>query len=182
MKGFASVTENDWFALLSQQLLLPKTVRQNNGGQAYRRRASPPETWRINLEQKWVNIIWDQVLNREFPHPCEPSIFLLQKKSPPTKAPWQYTNQLPAVLKTDAGISGYQRILRKVGRQLVNKLLFLVKGAPIKGRVKSSPDNVSYFLSQNYDRSYINWPFRYVSLVDPAASTMISLLAEKANL
>ena len=79
-----------------------------------------------------------------------------QKKPPPTKAPWQYTNQLPAVLKTDAGISGYQRILQKVGRQLVNKLLFLVKGAPIKGRVKSSPDNVSYFLSQNYDRSYMN--------------------------
>jgi len=37
MKGFASVTENDWFAFLSQQLLLPKTVRQNNGGQARQR-------------------------------------------------------------------------------------------------------------------------------------------------
>jgi len=57
-----------------------------------------------------------------------------------------------------------------------------MKGPPIKGQVKSSPDNVPYFLSQNCDRSYISWPFRYLSLVDPAASTMISLFAEKVNL
>jgi len=34
MKGFVGVTDNDWFAFLSQQLLLPKTVSQKHGGQA----------------------------------------------------------------------------------------------------------------------------------------------------
>jgi len=33
MKGFVGATDNDWFAFLSQQPLLPKTPRQNNGGQ-----------------------------------------------------------------------------------------------------------------------------------------------------
>jgi hypothetical protein len=40
MKGSVGVTDNDWFAFLFQQLLLPKTARQsatktadkNNGG------------------------------------------------------------------------------------------------------------------------------------------------------
>jgi hypothetical protein len=27
MKGFVGVTDNEWFAFLSQQLLLPKTAR-----------------------------------------------------------------------------------------------------------------------------------------------------------
>jgi len=30
----ASVTDNEWFAFLAQQPLLPKTPRQNNVGQA----------------------------------------------------------------------------------------------------------------------------------------------------
>jgi len=42
MKGFDCVTDNEWFAFLSQQPLLPKTSRhsaiktadKNNGGQA----------------------------------------------------------------------------------------------------------------------------------------------------
>ena len=34
MKGFVGVTDNDWFAFLSQQLLLPKTPRHTDGGQA----------------------------------------------------------------------------------------------------------------------------------------------------
>jgi hypothetical protein len=40
MKGFVGVTDNDWFAFLSQQPgidevnFLPKTVRHKNGGQA----------------------------------------------------------------------------------------------------------------------------------------------------
>jgi len=44
MKGFVGVTNNDWFAFLSQLLLLPKTARQKDGGQALRRR--------VNLKQK----------------------------------------------------------------------------------------------------------------------------------
>jgi len=32
MKGFVGITDNEWFAFLFQQLLLPKTARQNNGG------------------------------------------------------------------------------------------------------------------------------------------------------
>jgi hypothetical protein len=32
MKGFVGVTDNDWFAFLSQQLFLPKTFRQKDGG------------------------------------------------------------------------------------------------------------------------------------------------------
>ena len=33
MKGFAGVTDNDWFAFLSQQLLLPKKARPKDGGE-----------------------------------------------------------------------------------------------------------------------------------------------------
>jgi hypothetical protein len=32
MKCFIGVTDNDWFAFLSQQPLLPKTARQKDGG------------------------------------------------------------------------------------------------------------------------------------------------------
>jgi len=32
MKGFVGIPDNDWFAFLSQQLLLPKTPRHKNGG------------------------------------------------------------------------------------------------------------------------------------------------------
>jgi len=35
MKGFVGVTDNDWFAFLSQQLLLPKTPRHKKGCQAF---------------------------------------------------------------------------------------------------------------------------------------------------
>jgi hypothetical protein len=34
MKGFVSVTDNDWCAFSSQQVLLPKTPRQKDGGHA----------------------------------------------------------------------------------------------------------------------------------------------------
>jgi len=34
MKGFVGVTDNDWFAFLSQQPLLHKTVHPKHGGQA----------------------------------------------------------------------------------------------------------------------------------------------------
>jgi len=33
MKGFSGITYNDWVVFFSQQPLLPKTPRQNNGGQ-----------------------------------------------------------------------------------------------------------------------------------------------------
>jgi len=32
MKGFVGVTNNEWFAFLAQQLLLPKTALQKDGG------------------------------------------------------------------------------------------------------------------------------------------------------
>jgi hypothetical protein len=32
MKDFVGITDNNWFEFLSQQPLLPKTARQNNGG------------------------------------------------------------------------------------------------------------------------------------------------------
>jgi len=35
MKGFVGVMANNWFVFLSQQLLLPKTHRHKNGGQAF---------------------------------------------------------------------------------------------------------------------------------------------------
>ena len=34
MKGSIGITDNDWFAFLAQQLLLPKIVLHKNGGQA----------------------------------------------------------------------------------------------------------------------------------------------------
>ena len=59
IKGYIGVTVNDWFAFLSQQPgteqvnFLPKTAR-------HRTADKPAIERRINLEQKWVNLLLKQ--------------------------------------------------------------------------------------------------------------------------
>ncbi|HUT72137.1 MAG TPA: hypothetical protein VMW89_15820 [Desulfatiglandales bacterium] len=61
MKGYIGITDNDWFAFLSQQPgidevnFLPKTTRQKTAGKLAKKTADKSaRKMRVNLEQKWV--------------------------------------------------------------------------------------------------------------------------------